>query len=521
MSVNNNNLGNSNNSFGSSKKNKKNSTAIGINSINAPSSSSISDEYKKEVKFSENNNLLKGKYINFNSNSNDEESNKRYINPIHQMHNQIWEQNKNQNSMESMKNIGDILAKSLNAGLISNEINNDIKNNNNKKSFVGKKEDNNDIKNNIIENSVAMKKEDKVDEKEFEIGNGIINQEHIMSKNPILSSYNDIPNKTCLINFGEAFYLNSILQCLGNIECLQNFFLNQKDYISKNVSLLPLSFVTSRLYHHFYEKDEKYSLESYLKVLAKLNIIYKTQKRRNVIDCLIFILDSLHKELNQVKNKQEYFDFNHNEREEVINKGKMNYKNLYDSIISSNFNWLELKDMHCINCGERIYDLKTYNTYQLDILGFYTNFRRKQIILFDCLDYEIRKTISFTCKKCNAKDGFRKISVIYISPKIFIFLLFNGEYDEKLLEFRFCVEEIINLRKYVESEESPVKYQLIDVISIEPNENKYVSFCKSFEDKKWYYFYDENVQETNIDQVCFENNNNKFIPCVLFYESIE
>ena len=69
----------------------------------------------------------------------------------------------------------------------------------------------------------------------------------------------------------------------------------------------PLAFVTHRLFLHLYKYPENqereiYTPDSYLKVLQMKNKTYITQNNRNPNDLLIFILDTLHSELNQPKN---------------------------------------------------------------------------------------------------------------------------------------------------------------------------------------------------------------------------
>ena len=86
--------------------------------------------------------------------------------------------------------------------------------------------------------------------------------------------------KTRLIECGKTSYLNSILQCLIDIDGLGKFFLNEE--ISQDIltSLRKgkqkrLSFAIQRLFFHaILEKDKTYKPQSILGVLKEKNFIF-------------------------------------------------------------------------------------------------------------------------------------------------------------------------------------------------------------------------------------------------------
>ena len=187
--------------------------------------------------------------------------------------------------------------------------------------------------------------------------------------------------------------------------------------------------------------------------------------------------------------------------------------------ISDIFNWFELKQLNCL-CGEKIFSFNNYHTYQLDILEFSEKVRKTDVNLFDCLNFELRKKQMKYCNNCKKITEKENISIIYSSPKYFIFLLNDGNFNEKLLDFQFSIEERINLNKLIEEKNSPRKYELIGIVSIDVKTKKYVNFCKGFQNQQWYLFRDENYTKTKIDEIMIDNNNSKFIPCILFYKSL-
>lgn len=458
--------------------------------------SSLKDQIKKEINIQKNN---YSKNKNSLNQSQENEEQKQF------QKNQKNDENQNKENFELNNNINEEEEEFPNPIFycqIYPTKNTDVKSiesNNSQKQLI------NGMKNNIINNSLNNNNSN----------NQNIVQNH--NNNSTKQSDNNI-SKTCFKNCGETSYLNAVLHCLINIEELKKYFLdnNNDKYIKSNIKTLPLTFVTSRLFKHFYvKKDKIYSLESYLRVLASKNKIYETHQKRNANDCLSFILNFLDNELNRPNNKNGIIEFNHSRREEVIKCGIENFKNAYNSIIYDIFNWFQLKELRFNDCGGIIYNFNTYNTFQLDILEFYKKYNRNNFNINDCLKFEINKNGNMYCPFCKKTTGVQIISTIYKAPKVFVFLLNDGEYDGKYSNFQFSLEESININ---DDQNSLLQYQLIGIVSIDVKNRKYVSFCKLFEDQQWYLFNDETFSQINQEQVILYDVN-KYIPSILFYKS--
>ena len=89
--------------------------------------------------------------------------------------------------------------------------------------------------------------------------------------------------------------------------------------------------------------------------------------------------------------------------------------------------------------------------------------------------------------------------------------------DQHLLNINFILEEKIDIGKFLENQKAYNKYELSGVVSFSVNENKYVCFGKSPVDNQWYLYNDDNVANTNINEVLNNNNNMQYIPCILLY----
>jgi ubiquitin C-terminal hydrolase len=333
---------------------------------------------------------------------------------------------------------------------------------------------------------------------------------------------------------GDTSYLNSVLQLIGNIRNIASFFLNPKNQpnIYGNIKKKPLSFVICRLFQHFYPYPEKNEIEKYepnslLNVLGILNVIYKSKKTRNPNDLIIFILNTLHNELNELKdnNMNHLYPDKYN-RNNVVECEISNFRNFNNSIISNNFNWFEIKETKCNVCGQGIYNFHNFNTFELDFLGTYNCMNKDSGITFtECLNYHEKfpKTQNLFCKRCGKYNQMSSYSKIFVTSHMLIFSLNRGDFEkDNLINIPFIIEEKLNLIFFLEKKEFPNLYELWGIVSITKDNNKfkYVSFCKSPIDFNWYlYDDDKNAQKIDlIDIIELHNNKRKFIPCLLSYK---
>lgn len=341
--------------------------------------------------------------------------------------------------------------------------------------------------------------------------------------------------RTALEYEKEISYLNSVLQSIGHVKKLAYYFLNNEKEIYKNVKQMPLSFVTSRLFKHFYPYPENpiceiYSAKAYLQVLAAINLIYSTDGIKNPNDLLIFILDTLNAEINfnkiipQVKYNQ--FDFN-----DTIEKNLQIIKDNM-TVISKNFNWLQLTESKCSICNKTMFKLLSFNTFNLDIFNSYKENSKKgiqQVSIYDCLNiYKTPKILKLRCDGCDNK--FRDLNTmtqIFSGPDTFIFLIDRGINFDKanaLMTIPFLIEEKIDLKGFILNEKSTkLNYELTGIVSILLNEKekKYVSYCVSPIDDCWYYYNDNIVEYTQLEIILKEHNIKKNnVPCILFYRAI-
>ena len=339
------------------------------------------------------------------------------------------------------------------------------------------------------------------------------------------------PAKTRLKDLSDTSYINSVLYCLSNIRNIVSYFLNPENvsYIDKNIKTMHLSYVFERLMYHLYEKDNAneniYSPESFWKVLSKLNITYKTLQRRNPIDLINFLLNILHNELNKENNQKIIVNQNNEDKNQVIKNGIKNFKLKENSIISNNLKWFQLKEFSCQKCKKNFYEFLSFNTFNLDLEATQNFIKANEINIYDSLkNYKEPKNFKTFCESCQENENMISKSKIFLTSHVLIFLL-NRDIDfsdkNDLLKIKFNIDEKIDLNDFIDEDHSPKKYQLIGIISIYLKEKRYVNFCESPVDKKWYFYNNEKkVEDINLQEVLKIHNkdDNEFIPTILVYK---
>jgi len=372
-------------------------------------------------------------------------------------------------------------------------------------------------------------------DKNYNGNNQVINNQ-IFSNNYINGNKNNNnilkPISIRLENLHDTNYLNAVLYLLGNIENFANYFLDSQNQkmIMDNIRSYPLSFVIYRLFYHFYpekEGEKTYKPDSLMKILGSLNIVYKSYNKRNPNELISFILNTLHNELNQLKNDKNNKNIIINN--DIFNKNSVikcefqKFQNSHNSIVSNLLNWFEIKESKCTECTQTMYNMHTFNICELDILGCFRYKKNQNITIMDCLEYsQNTKNQKKYCQNCKKLTPMKNSSKIFTPPNIFIFSLYRGELNTDLMNVKVHIEENLNLSSYIENNKKPpTQFKLAGIISIQKKDNDYISFCMSPYDKQWYCYNNNKINTMNLQSILNAHNNNTYIPCILEYIILE
>ena len=515
---------NMNNQFNNINKNSLKSNMI--NDID--NNKNLNNEMSNKVNNNDNKNSMEIDNQNINSNINknpsfDFNKNNNEINNNNQNQNNIFSNNYHNNMNNN-----------------NNDKNNNIYSNHNNQMNISQKHYNN-LDNN--QNVYKLKDNEKVNQL---INNINIDTNDLIKKNKIIDSNNN-KNKeakysfsrytkepmTGLVNLGDTSYLNAILRLIGSIRNIASYFLNPENQkrIYIDIENFRLSFVFCRLFIHLYPFPEKereiYSPNNLLEALGHLNVAFKSLKKRNPNELIVFILNELHNELNQLKDTK----LDNIPNQNLYNKNKVisyeinKFVKTNNSIISNQLNWFEVKESKSTKCYQNTYNFYSFNVFELDISGTY-QYKNNNINLIDCLHYhKMEKRQKLFCNKCRKYEEILSKLNIYLTSKTIIFSLNRGDLDKaNLINIKFDIQEQLDLTFFIEQKKTPIHYELNGIVSITKNNNNnnnliYVCFYKSPIDHQWYYFNNENVRRLELKDIIDDHNDKRrFVPCILYYK---
>ena len=386
-------------------------------------------------------------------------------------------------------------------------------------------------KDSIIQNEINKKeKERELNEKKKEIN---VKEKEIEKDNEFIP--------IGLTKLNDCIYINPILQLLGGISDFRIFFIkNKKIYKDKlrESQIFKLSFVTSRLYANLYEEEETkksklYKSHNFLRVSKNLNSFIGNNKDTKIKDIFIFVLNQLHDENNKKNENKIKQKYNRTNLKESINNGIEANNEENNSIITAILNYLLLQTIKCPECNNKLFEIKSFSTYELNICSAYqkimTPNEKRDLFLKDCLNNEKineEKPFKFYCNICKAYKITKEIYFQFyeIKDKIIFLLDRDSIFDENKLSLiiPFKLEETINMGEYMFIDNNTSKYELTGIISGEIKEKRYVCFSKSCVNNKWYLYIDEYTEKKNIKDILDEHNDKlKYIPYILMYSKIK
>lgn len=366
----------------------------------------------------------------------------------------------------------------------------------------------------------------------------------------LLSNY-DPNRKIGLINLGNSCYINSALQCLFHIPEIVKYFLKNSFNPIQSPLSLALSYFVQALYQPIGSSDTatKYNPEFICNFVFCLNNNFSPYLPNDAKDFLIYVISRLHQELNKTDNNI-YNYYNIIENNDPLSNFFNYFASNYRSIISDIFNWTNQVKRICGNCHSQILSYQTYPYLILDLektrrsiyeehkktkfveakvdidtdidIWFNEYYELKENIpinLINCIKYyyEKKNYFDFGCPYCSMICHQVSTNRIYISPKIFIFILNRGKNNIHSVKMNY--PPILDISGYIETNIGPHKYELIGVIThlgLSGPGGHFIAFAKNPIDEKWYEYNDDKVTEANRFNI-----HNEGIAYILFYRAIE
>ena len=548
------------------EKSQENNQDLFISNKNDEYNSGYKNSYKdKEIEYEE---ILKEKNYNFISNennninnlnnnidiknSNNENEINNNINSYTEFNNGKEIQNNNFNNLENKIKNNNEISQGKKEIEIKREINNESINNNNinnniealnmttpdgnsindniKNSIYKIQEDLNNIKNNI--NNIKVDVKNNINNIQLDINNiqnniNNINEDNNNNKLDNNNILDDKIYKSLKIGLdnvnGKSSFINTAIQCLSHTIPLTNYFLNEENrdrIINNNISKKnPGGPQLSPSYLNILENlwKKKGELKSFfpsefIKNIKILNKTFEKEEENDVGELIIFILEQLDFELNDIKDIEN-------------NNNSIIYKTFFGGVCEDLMVCQKCNEESNLNNTEnkKIYEYHNLNYFKFPINEVFLltqqNKAKDFINLYDCLNYFQTAVIldgenGKFCEKCGKLTSFFKISRINTCQNNLLFLLNRDFETEKNVKFKF--DEILDITEYVQEKKEKLIYDLYGIISLSENKDiHYVAFCKNLSENNWYKFDDCNVQiVNNLENDIFNFGN----PVALFYQ---
>ena len=350
-----------------------------------------------------------------------------------------------------------------------------------------------------------------------------------------------IPGVIGLSNIGSIPYMNAIIQCFSNAPFLRNELLKKDIYenLEKNrLSDKKLSFALAEIFYNLWKdlKHRIYEPNNFEKIINEINS-YNPKIFIEPKDLIIFLLDQMNKELNNVSSelnnvsselKNISSELNKNEIKQnesqnnnnfinIFNNAKKDFENKNNSIITKEFIGYYENIQRCLKCNMISQNIQNFKilSFSLDEIRKFNNYNINYVNIYDCFEwYQKKQNIQLNGHNCGG--NIININQFLFMPKT---LIINFEYRKDTQNYANVIyEEYLNLKKYLMIiNDSPYYYELVGVICyLNSNEkgNYYVAYCKNSKDLQWYKYNDKEVTKSSFREINGQ-------PFILFFSYIQ
>ena len=322
------------------------------------------------------------------------------------------------------------------------------------------------------------------------------------------------PGLVGLQNSGGLPFLNAILQNLSNIGRLRIHLLNKNIYENlKNSPNKKFSFSLAEILYNIWEKP----IYKFISPNKIKKAIYDNQFNiKNPNDLIKFLLENIHKELNDMQNNPDSlsnikFETSNIYLNSLYNNYIKDFFNKNSSIIVDEFYGFIANEIICEKCSNISYEFEEMKliSFNLEEIEKYLN--KKDINISDCFKFYTRKEINQeTCQNCNNSQS-KEIKILN-TPKT---LIINFDRKDNIEGYnKIFPEEYLDIKKYISNSKSYFFYELKGIICKDEKGN-FIAYCKNSDNCEWYKYNNESV-----NQVCYSEVKGARLPYALFYNYI-
>ena len=326
--------------------------------------------------------------------------------------------------------------------------------------------------------------------------------------------------------------MNSTIQCLAHVNKLTNYLLNVKNInrivSDKNKYKLTNSYIEILNNLWLNNNINYYSPDNFKNIISEMNPLFAGIQANDSKDLVLFILETMHNELNKPKNMNKINEIliqNQYDYETTFNLFKNYFIKNYNSIISNLFYGMYNSMMTCYTCNATTHNVQCFNIliFPLEEVRKYKNKLNNTVNIIECFEYYRKHDImknsnQIYCNHCKKTSNFNCKTELIIGPNILVINLNRG----KGLEFNVKIDfdEYLDIKNFIYYKEaSPSFYELIGIVThFGPSSmsEHFIAFCKSFVDNQWYKYND-----TQVNLSSFQEARSTGVPYILFYSFIK
>ena len=336
-------------------------------------------------------------------------------------------------------------------------------------------------------------------------------------------------NKKCtngLQNIGATCYMNATLQCLAHVESLTKNLLSKKSEIKNNRYKNQLANAYLEVLENMWENNSitYYAPYNFKNLISKMNSLFEGVQANDSKDLVLFLLETLHNELNKVKNANPQYEDDidqYNFEKSFLSFAKYFEKN-FQSVISDIFYGMYNSRMMCYNCKIITHNIQCYNLLiiPLEEVRIFKNRIQNYVTIRECFEYYQKPDYmvgqnQIYCNNCKQMANSENNTTLIVGPKVLVINLNRG----KGLQFNIKIDfdEYINIYDFIYFKTTNFRYKLIGVVThFGPSSDSghFIAFCKSFVDFKWYKYNDAMVTPSS-----FNEAKTTGVPYILFYSA--
>jgi len=325
--------------------------------------------------------------------------------------------------------------------------------------------------------------------------------------------------------------MNATLQCLLHVNELTNYFKDEypKDeqtLLERNESAVSKGNISKAFYDvlcgviNTNDTNNSFSPNEFKKCLGDYNPQFKNFEANDSKDLILYLLQTMHEELNYSGNKNIHFNYTPNQYNiyDAYNYFNNQYNVNNFSKISVLFYGTYKNTTTCSVCKKTLYN---FQKFEFISFGMY-KYDKKKFNLLDGFQDNASPIIlkgdnKYLCNHCKKLQEAETECKIFEPPaKLLINLDYgkNKKYQPSSIEFN----EEIDITKFVDYDyKQKIRYRLIGVCTHLGNSGAYghyIAFCKNTAENVWYKFNDSNVSK------CENKDIHEGTPYLLLYERI-